>query len=90
MSWMDTANSPATEAENKPVYIVLVNAYGSESSDVVTDKNEDPIGVFLPAVHFLIVFIRCYLRIQGEEHLRAITPNRCFFFGFGGHVTLYR
>jgi len=85
---MDTAKSPATAAENKPVYSVLVNSYGSESYDVVTDKNEDAIGVFLPAVHFLIVFIRCYLRIQGEEHLRAITPGGCFFLGLG-HVILY-
>jgi hypothetical protein len=75
MSWTDTARSAATAVENKPVYSVRVNAYDSENSCVVTHKNEDAIGVFLPAFDFLIVFFFCYLGIQREERPRAITES---------------
>ena len=41
--------------------------------DTRTHEKEDPIGILLPALDHLVVFIICSLGVYGEERLRAIT-----------------
>lgn len=56
MSWTDTASNAVTAIENKPVCGVPVDVHSIGNSDTKTHKNEDAVGILLPAVGHLIVF----------------------------------
>ena len=75
MSWMVTASSTATVAENKPVYGVPIYDYMHLNIDTVTSthKNEQAFSVLLPAFGHLIIISLCNLRIEGKEWSRAVT-----------------
>ena len=66
----------ASEAENKPVYDVLVYAQINLNADTKTHENEDPIGIFLRVQNHLVVFILCGLGVHGEKLSRAVTKFR--------------
>ena len=73
MSWelgwrspIDTASNTATEAENRPVWDVML-AHEARRAIFGTHKDENPIGICFPAVGHLVVFILCYLQILVEE-----------------------
>jgi hypothetical protein len=68
----DTESRAATAAENKPVYSVPDYARRKMYADTRTHKNEDPIGILLPAIGHLIVFFLCSLGVHGKERSRAV------------------
>jgi hypothetical protein len=41
-----------------------------------THENEDPIGIFLPALNHLVVFVICGFTVYGEERPRAVAEVR--------------
>jgi hypothetical protein len=43
------------------------------NADTRTHENEDPIGIFLPALNHLVVFVIRSLGVYGEERTRAVT-----------------
>jgi hypothetical protein len=70
---MVTERSVATEAENRPVYSVLVYALDSINADTRTHEDEDPVSISLPSFDHLVVFFLCSFGVHGEERLRAVT-----------------
>ena len=43
-----------------------------------THENEDSVGILLPALNHLVVFLLCSLGIDGEERPRAVTEAGFF------------
>jgi hypothetical protein len=67
--WTVTASSAATAAENKPVCsFPCCYVQGKIDADTAeTHENEEPFGIFLPAIGHLVVLILCGLGVHGEE-----------------------
>ena len=64
-------SSPATAAENKPVYSFPV--YWVQRNEYTrTHENEDYISISSPALGHLVVFFFCNLGIHREERSRSI------------------
>ena len=61
---MATERNPATEAENKPVYHVIVVAVNMRSNmtvDMRTHEDKDTISALLPAIGHVLIFFLCNL-----------------------------
>jgi hypothetical protein len=64
---MDTEANAATEAENKPVYVMFRLAKKHCTANRRTHENKDAIGILLPAISNFVVFFLCHLHIHVEE-----------------------
>ena len=59
---------------------VLVCVQDNMDADRRTHENEDSVGILLPALDHLVVFLLCGLGIDGEERPRAVTEAGFFRF----------